>query len=93
MRPYLKKTLHKNRAVGVAEGEASALSSNPSTAKKKKKKKMNCDSRGRAPTPSKKEKEKKKYHNGMGVAWRGEERWPKQCIYLLSKCKNDEIKK
>jgi hypothetical protein len=35
MRPYLKKTLHKNRAVGVAEGEASALSSNPSTAKKK----------------------------------------------------------
>jgi hypothetical protein len=37
MRPYLEKTLHKNRARGVAQGECPEF--NPSTAKKKKKKK------------------------------------------------------
>jgi hypothetical protein len=32
------KTLYKNRAGGVAQGEVKALSSSPSTAKKKNKK-------------------------------------------------------
>jgi hypothetical protein len=34
MRPSLEKTLHKNRAGGMPQGEA--LNSNPSTEKKKK---------------------------------------------------------
>jgi hypothetical protein len=44
MRPYLKKTLHKNTAGGVAQGEGPKLS--PSTEKKKKFRKYPTEKKG-----------------------------------------------